>query len=440
MAREFFRGVVRAVLAAGLCTAALAAVPPVPASADWLGAQRALTTGDGIRQWPSVSGHRVAYVDHADDRMLAGLTSFDIRVLDLATGRDRLLTPEPTATGPASISGDRVVWPDRGAGDPGIWLADLDAGTSRRLDVHPGDNVTLSGTRLCYEYDGRVWAADLRTGRDTAVSPATATASSCDVSGNLVVWQDDRGGDLDIYARNLATGVETVVTDDPADQSMSAVDDDVVVWQDASNGPNDLDIAALDLRTGTRTAVADEASSQFMPDVSDGRVVWMDERLGHGNTEIYAYDLASDIETRVTTAEGWSGDPAISGGRIVYEDVTGRGHNLYQRVLTPPQLSISLASDPDGGLAAVSGFIYDVHGVPVVSADLVLETSADGRLWQGRGMATTAGDGSYTFVVPEIRGSGRIRVRAPGSPEYPEGVSRTLRLPGPGIVSANAPR
>ncbi len=418
---------------------ALMAVPVTPASADWLGAEHSLTSGEVIRQWPEVSGDRVVYVDRGDERAAGDVATFDIRLLDLSTGLDRLLTPGHTATGRASISGDRVVWPDLADGRPGLAVANLSTGTTRRLAARPGDHVSLSGDRLCYEYAGRVRVHDLRTGVDVAVSPARALASNCDISGGVVVWQDDRDGNLDVFARDLTTGAETRLTDDPSDQSMPRVDGDVVVWQDAAAGPTDSDIVAVDLRTGAATRVSRYQGPQWQPDVSGGLVVWMDERFGHGNTEVFAYDLASGIETRVTTADGWSGNPRISGSRIVYEDVSGGAHNLYQRVLTPPQLGITVSGGSESGVVGVAGTLVGGNDVPVVGASVLLETSPDGMAWKQLASVATAGDGSYSFVAPELRGAGWIRVRAPGSPEYPEAISRVFLLRGAGIV-ANPPR
>lgn len=57
-----------------------------------------------------------------------------------------------------------------------------------------------------------------------------------DVSGHIVVWQDNRNGNWDIYGYNLTTKKEFQITDDPADQTNPAISGDTVVWQDRRTG------------------------------------------------------------------------------------------------------------------------------------------------------------------------------------------------------------
>ena len=53
---------------------------------------------------------------------------------------------------------------------------------------------------------------------------------------DVIVWQDDRNGNWDIYMYDVSTGVEQQITSDPTDQISPAIYGDTVVWQDARNG------------------------------------------------------------------------------------------------------------------------------------------------------------------------------------------------------------
>lgn len=53
-----------------------------------------------------------------------------------------------------------------------------------------------------------------------------------DVCDNLIVWEDFRNGNWDIYGYNLTTHQEFQVTTDPADQINPAVSGDLVAWQE----------------------------------------------------------------------------------------------------------------------------------------------------------------------------------------------------------------
>ena len=65
------------------------------------------------------------------------------------------------------------------------------------------------------------------------------------VSGNIIVWGDDRNGNRDIYMYDLSTSTETQITTDPANQWNPAVSGDITVWQDYRNRNDDIYMAEL---------------------------------------------------------------------------------------------------------------------------------------------------------------------------------------------------
>ena len=77
---------------------------------------------------------------------------------------------------------------------------------------------------------------------DTQKSPA--------VGDDVVVWQDQRDGDWDIYAYDLDEGREYAVCTAPGDQTRPDVCGDTVVWQDSRSGQ--WDIYACDLSSMRR--------------------------------------------------------------------------------------------------------------------------------------------------------------------------------------------
>jgi beta propeller repeat protein len=428
----------RLVVAGGAATAAMMLGCASTASADWLGKEHQLTVGAAAQDWPQLSGSRLAYADHTTERTVgqgtATETAFDIRVLDLKTGADVVLTPEHTALGRPAISGARVVWDDYGNGtNRGLWYRNLVTGQQRRLDASPGTRPQLSGDLLCYEYQGRIHVHSIGVGRDLAVSPDGGSASACDISGRVVVWQDVRNGhDADIYAYDLDSRSETRLTTTSTDQTLPRIDNGLVVWQDAVSATSS-DIYAADLATGTVTQVTTDESVQWFADVADGRIVWMDERDGHNNTEIYLYDVAGGVTTRVSRHDGWSGNPTIAGNRIAYEDSRGAGHKVYLRTVTPPTLSLdSLPGAPTS--PRVSGYLLGADGSPVTAESVVLETSLDGRSWSAGTTADTDLSGGFTLDVDTRSGDRLMRARFVGTPEYPGAVSRPITVERAHIV------
>ncbi|MCB0912426.1 MAG: hypothetical protein KDB60_12500 [Propionibacteriaceae bacterium] len=418
MTREFPGGVLRPVVVGGLLVATAALACATPASADWLGGERPVTTGAGSQQWPQLSGSRLVYTDESADG------GFDVRVHDLDTGTDRAVTTDHSATGRAAISGNRVVWVDS---DAGVWYADLATGKHRRLSDGVGDGPSISGRLVCYTSLGDVHVHDLRTGSDQVVSAPAARASNCDISGELVVWQDDRFGNADVFGYDLTTRTETRITSDPSGQTMPRVDGDLVVWQDDAKGADDTDIVAVDLSTGVTTLVCGAVGAQSLPEVAQGRIVWTDARFG--DAAVFLYDMLSGVETRVTDDAGLSGGAALSGGRIVYAQRSS-GHHLFVRTITPPVLSTELAPVVPGDLPRLSGVLARTDGLPVIAVVVQLESSADGRAWVEAGSAVTAGDGSYAFTLPESPLPVWFRVRFDGAQDVAPVVGEPVRFEG----------
>ena len=72
----------------------------------------------------------------------------------------------------------------------------------------------------------------ITTDLDDQVDPA--------IYGNIIVWEDSRNGNLDIYMYDLTTGQETRITTDPANQFAPAIYENKIVWHDYRNGNYDI--------------------------------------------------------------------------------------------------------------------------------------------------------------------------------------------------------
>lgn len=124
-----------------------------------------------------------------------------------------------------------------------------------------------------------------------------------------IVWQDNRNGIWDIYMYNLSVdtdgnGIPNYLEDpkpapDPAeiaicneshDQQKPIIFGDIVVWQDNRNG--NWDIYYKDLTTGTEYALCTASGDQTVPDIFGNWVVWQDMRVGTFG-RIYLYDLSN---------------------------------------------------------------------------------------------------------------------------------------------------
>jgi beta propeller repeat protein len=56
------------------------------------------------------------------------------------------------------------------------------------------------------------------------------------VYGGIVVWVDDRNGNLDIYGFNLTTNQQFPIVVDPGIERFPVIYRDIVVWEDYRDG------------------------------------------------------------------------------------------------------------------------------------------------------------------------------------------------------------
>ncbi|MBN1132452.1 MAG: choice-of-anchor D domain-containing protein [Bacteroidales bacterium] len=148
--------------------------------------------------------------------------------------------------------------------------------------------------------------------------------SAPDIDGDIVVWEDNRNENYDIYMLNLETGDTTQITDDPADQRNPRVWGERVVWEDYRNG--DRDIFMHDSIRG-EIAVCTASQNQSTPDIYGARIVWSDSR--DWKTDIYMYDLDTKQEELICGADRAQYTPSISGNFIAWQDYRNDNPDIY---------------------------------------------------------------------------------------------------------------
>ena len=110
-------------------------------------------------------------------------------------------------------------------------------------------------------------------------------ASACHpaICGSIIVWQDNRSGNWDIYGYNLATSEEFAICTGPGNQQLPAIAGPTIVWQDDRNG--NWDVYGYDLVSSKTFPIHQGKGDQTEPDIHHNVVVWTDNR--HGNNDIY---------------------------------------------------------------------------------------------------------------------------------------------------------
>jgi TolB protein len=136
------------------------------------------------------------------------------------------------------------------------------------------------------------------------------------IYGDIVVWQDERNGNLDIYGYSLSTKEEFEITTDSSHQRSPAIYGNTVVWEDNRNG--NWDIYGYNLSTKEEFEITTDINDQLLPAIYGNTVVWEDKR--NTVSDIYGYDLSSKEEFQITSDESVQSYPRIFGNIIVWED------------------------------------------------------------------------------------------------------------------------
>lgn len=168
-----------------------------PAYLGWVGTSTASYIGGSSFPLPDISGDLVVW-------KTGNSAGSRIEYLDLSSGQRRVIFSANAWQDPRNpmIDGQIVVWSMR----------DLTEG---------GDNIV------------RVMAYDIETGQLITVCEHTGSPehrSMVSVSGDIVVWEDWRSGNRDIYGYDLSSGQEFAIATGRADQRGPSIDGDLVVW------------------------------------------------------------------------------------------------------------------------------------------------------------------------------------------------------------------
>ncbi len=297
--------------------------------------------------------------------------------------------------------------------------------------------------KRCHPGGYAVEAWQISDGSGAAGAPAT--------DGCVVVWADDRNGDLDIFLYDLEAEKESVVRVAAGAQTDPVVADGQVYWVDRSGDAPvvwtaDLksgaaapvsgagadqpaatgrfvvwsqatvagrDIVALDRESGETFVVCAAPGDQEKPAASDRFIAWEDYR-NSTEADVYAWDACDDEEIPVSVVGGNQTTPSVYGSVVLWaddrsgdSDIYGAdAHDLWMdwaehhhapgRGCDTAQLEFVVAGGPGDQIAPV------VSGSLAFWTDLGVEALGDiagADLTWGDPFEVAGGDGAQTDVA-----------------------------------------
>jgi len=190
---------------------------------------------------------------------------------------------------------------------------------------HTQQNPAIYGDIVIWEdnrngnYD--IYGYNLTTQNEFQITEDSEDQKNPAIYSNIIIWEDYRHGKPALYGYNLETGEEFQVVP-PGRNAHPAIYKDIVVWEDDSIGSPG--ICGLNLATGGTFQVSETPDEQRWPAVYENYVVWEDERNHHDI--IYGYNLETKEEFQVSRIQqlSFSGtshhNPAIHNNIVVWTD------------------------------------------------------------------------------------------------------------------------
>jgi hypothetical protein len=306
---------------------------------------------------------------------------------------------EPTICSDAA-GGAIVAWTDfRNGGD--IYAQRVNASGVAQWTGHGVPVCTASGLQ------------EVRSSSSLQIESVPALVSDA-VGGAIIVWQDHRGSDWDIYAQRVTpfgtiasgwpnNGVPVcTATGDQRDPTLvsDGAGGAIIVWRDHRSGTND-DVYAMRLTSGgsfvpgwsaNGTAICTNTSNQQNPvlvaDGSGGAVIaWDDARTS--TVEVFAQRVTASG----SIAAGWIADGV---------DIEG---NAAQSQLNP-----AIASDGAGGAFVAwrdsrgAGGTFDIYAQHVDGSGAIVP----GWAAKGNAIATATGDQQLPSIIADDSGGAII--------------------------------
>jgi len=227
-----------------------------------------------------------------------------------------------------------------------------------------------------------------------------------EIAASMVVWTDNRNGNLDIYGKNLSTGKNYAVCTNTAQQDNPAITrwvtgagavDYVAVWVDKRNhaGGESSDIYGRDITTGSNFVVARSATIKWFPEIVDHWVIWIEADSAAGPYRIKARDLDAAKTYKIATSNVLS--------PVGIDSRTVGSRSYYTAVYTSGKGDISGRNLPAGAPFIVSQR-STFEWMPDISHNRVVWWETGGRIMQ-RNLETHQRTFVHTGSRPRIDGS-----------------------------------
>ena len=276
---------------------------------------------------PDIDGGWVVWHDVRN-----GASNFDIYGYSLAEPNE---IPICTALGNqkyCAVSGNVAVWQDERNGQRDIYAFNLLAGTSLTLPNMPlNDSLSqrypdICGDMIVYRHetgsDYSLFTYNISSDTLTSVSVASTIQLNHAVEGSIIVWMQKVNSVYQIFMRDISIADPAVqVSETIYDQWYPVVSGNLIIWAEDRGAVSGMDLYGFDVNNSTagEFSVYSGPGEQTRPAISGKLVVWQDRPNGQDDYDIRGLDLTAGSSFDIATDSKDDQKPAISGRTVVWQ-------------------------------------------------------------------------------------------------------------------------
>ncbi|MGC1120123.1 MAG: hypothetical protein WBA22_03430 [Candidatus Methanofastidiosia archaeon] len=201
-----------------------------------------LTTENTICENPAIYGTVVVWEE-------ARYNARNIRGYDFSTGTYLEITDDKNFQVNPAIGEGIVVWEGHEGLSGDIYGMNLETHHQFQIAQEGLSNFKLAAwdTIVVWEHLGSLYWIDLTTGKKTRIGPPSVKHCP-QIYDNIIVWEDYRNKNADIYGYDLAEQKEFRIAGHALSQKSPDIFGDIVVWEDERNGNQDIYCCSLPIR------------------------------------------------------------------------------------------------------------------------------------------------------------------------------------------------
>jgi len=295
-----------------------------------------------------------------------------------------------------ATNGTHAFWQNLIGGTNDLFMRELPGGLIKTVASGPGHQglPATDGNLVVYVSDALgnndIFMADITDPDNIVTTPVCTNAArqwQPRISGSAVIWEDSRGGDVDIWMREMPGGSEQPVATGSGNQKVADIDGRNIVWQSDSGGQHSVWMKNLDDNVPVLLASGMPLANSPSPRISQDLIVWQ------SGTDIHGRDLTSGQDLVIASGSQIQAYPAVDREIVVWEEVGANGYDIWMdRIadVTPPEIgSIEPAEGAEGVCLS-----------PVISAGY-----ADNRSGVDAGSVTLSLDGQDVTGAASVSGS-----------------------------------